>query len=191
MGCGDWNDGMNRVGTDGKGESVWVAFFLVDLLPKMEHLTQMVPQADLTFCADLVDFRKRLVQALQNAAWDGAWFLRAYFDNGYPMGSRNNIECQIDLISQAWSILTDVATDEQKASVFRETDARLVNREHEIIQLLTPAFQQSVNDPGYIFSHPVIGPAALNVDFFQAYSCSCCAFPPPFNLPQERIPAYQ
>ena len=155
MGCGDWNDGMSRVGVEGRGESVWVAFFLVDLLPKMEHLTQLAPDADLTYCAELASFRQRLTDALQANAWDGSWFLRAYFDNGHPMGSRNNTECQIDLISQAWSILTDVATPEQKESVFRETDARLVNREHEIIQLLTPAFQQSADNPGYIMRYPV------------------------------------
>ena len=154
MGCGDWNDGMSRVGVGGKGESVWVAFFLVDLLPKMEEMTQMVPGADLSYCSELSSFRQQLRQALQDNAWDGAWFLRAFFDNGDPMGSRNNTECQIDLISQAWSILTDVATPEQKVSVFRETDARLVNREHEIIQLLTPPFQHSTNNPGYIMRYP-------------------------------------
>ena len=154
MGCGDWNDGMSRVGVEGRGESVWVAFFLVDLLPKMEHLTQLMPGADLSYCSELTAFRCRLIDALQDNAWDGAWFLRAYFDNGDPMGSRNNTECQIDLISQAWSILTDVATPAQKESVFRETDARLVNREHEIIQLLTPAFQHSTNNPGYIMRYP-------------------------------------
>ena len=154
MGCGDWNDGMSRVGVNGKGESVWVAFFLCDLLPKMQELTQMMPGADLSYCSELADFRARLVDALQQNAWDGEWFLRAFFDNGDPMGSRNNTECQIDLISQAWSILTDVATPEQKASVFQQTDARLVNREHEIIQLLTPAFQHSANHPGYIMRYP-------------------------------------
>ena len=155
MGCGDWNDGMSLVGVEGKGESVWVAFFLADLLPKMEQLTQMMPGADLSYCSELADFRARLVKALQDNAWDGAWFLRAYFDNGDPMGSRNNTECQIDLISQAWSILTDVATEKQKESIFRETDYRLVNREHEIIQLLTPPFQHSQNNPGYIMRYPV------------------------------------
>ena len=154
MGCGDWNDGMSRVGVGGKGESVWVAFFLCDLLPKMEQLTQKMPSADLNYCEDLSQFRARLVDALQKNAWDGAWFLRAFFDNGHPMGSRNNTECQIDLISQAWSILTDVATPEQKRSIFNETDGRLVNREHEIIQLLTPAFQHSEDDPGYIMQYP-------------------------------------
>ncbi len=155
MGCGDWNDGMSSVGVENKGESVWVAFFLADLLPKMEHLTQLMLGADLSYCEELSSFRSKLVDAIQTHAWDGAWFLRAYFDNGDPMGSRNNIECQIDLISQAWSILTDVASPEQKESVFRETDNRLVNREHEIIQLLTPAFHASKPSPGYIMNYPV------------------------------------
>ena len=153
MGCGDWNDGMSRVGAGGRGESVWVAFFLCDLLPKMEELTQRI-DADLNYCEELSQFRERLVKALQSQAWDGYWFLRAFFDNGHPMGSLNNIECQIDLISQAWSILTDVATPEQKNSIFRETDSRLVNREHEIIQLLRPAFKNSTDNPGYIMQYP-------------------------------------
>ena len=155
MGCGDWNDGMSAVGVGGKGESVWVAFFLADLLPKMQQLTQMTPGADLVYCHELAAFRSRLVEAIQKNAWDGAWFLRAYYDNSDPMGSRNNTECQIDLISQAWSILTDVATPEQKLSVMRETDSRLVNREHEIIQLLTPPFKESNPSPGYIMNYPV------------------------------------
>jgi cellobiose phosphorylase len=155
MGCGDWNDGMSRVGVEGRGESVWVAFFLADLLPKMEQLTQLMPDADLSYCEELATFRHKLVDAVQRTAWDGAWFLRAYYDNGDPMGSRNNIECQIDLISQAWSILTDVATPAQKESVMRETDNRLVNREHEIIQLLTPPFRNSQPSPGYIMNYPV------------------------------------
>ena len=170
MGCGDWNDGMSRVGVEGKGESVWVAFFLCDLLPKMAELTTLAAElpsmthaVDLSYCTELSECRSRLEQAIQNAAWDGdrggngntrGWFLRAYFDNGDPMGSRNNVECQIDLISQAWSILTDVATPEQKESVMRETDYRLVNREHEIIQLLTPPFHNSQPSPGYIMNYP-------------------------------------
>ena len=154
MGCGDWNDGMSRVGVEGRGESVWVAFFLADLLPKMQALTQLMPGADLSYCSELAAARQRLVDALQHNAWDGAWFLRAWFDNGQPMGSKNNTECQIDLISQAWAILTDVATPEQKQSIFREADARLVNREHEIIQLLTPPFRNSANNPGYIMRYP-------------------------------------
>ncbi len=159
MGCGDWNDGMSTVGVKGQGESVWVALFLADLLPKMMELStinsQLSTLSDLSYCEELAAFRIRLVDAIQQNAWDGAWFLRAYFDNGDPMGSRNNTECQIDLISQAWSILTDVATPKQKESILRETDNRLVNRENEIIQLLTPAFEQSQPSPGYIMNYPV------------------------------------
>ena len=158
MGCGDWNDGMSAVGVGGKGESVWVAFFLCDLLPKMQQLTttyaQLSADADLGWCEELTTHRASLVDALQHGTWDGAWFLRAFYDNGAPMGSRNNTECQIDLISQAWSILTDVATPAQKLSVMRETDSRLVNREHEIIQLLTPPFRHSNPSPGYIMNYP-------------------------------------
>ena len=155
MGCGDWNDGMSAVGVQGRGESVWVAFFLADLLPKMERLTQLTPGADLAYCQELAAFRRRLVDAIQHSAWDGAWFLRAYFDNGLPIGSRNNVECQIDLISQAWSILTDIASPEQQQSILRETDRRLVDREHEIIRLLTPPFRDSQPSPGYIINYPV------------------------------------
>ena len=155
MGCGDWNDGMSHVGVEGKGESVWVALFLADLLPKMEELTQRTPGADLAYCEELSRFHTQLVQSIQDNAWDGAWFLRAYYDNGDPMGSRNNTECQIDLITQAWSILTDVATPAQKETIMRETDNRLVNREHEIILLLTPPFQHSQPSPGYIMNYPV------------------------------------
>ena len=155
MGCGDWNDGMSRIGVGGKGESVWVAFFLVDLLPKMEEMTRLMPSADLTYVSTLTTYRNSLVQALQANAWDGEWFKRAYFDNGDPLGSRINTECQIDLISQAWSILTGVASSEQKRTIFQQADTRLVDRQHEIIRLLTPAFHHSANNPGYIMRYPV------------------------------------
>ncbi|MBQ9418333.1 MAG: hypothetical protein IJU19_07140 [Bacteroidales bacterium] len=160
MGCGDWNDGMSQIGVQGKGESVWVALFLINLLPKMEHLTDLAALypstgVDPTYKARLVDFRQRLTDALQKNAWDGAWFLRAYFDNGDPVGSRNNTECQIDLITQAWAILTNTATPEQKQSLMRETDSRLVDRQHEIIRLLTPAFKDSRPSPGYIADYPI------------------------------------
>ena len=142
IGCGDWNDGLSAVGLQGRGESVWVALFLCDLLPKMIQLStinsQLSTNPDLAYCQQLSTHHSALISALQHSAWDGNWFLRAFFDNGQPIGSRNNIECQIDLISQAWAILTDVATPQQKQSIFRQTDNRLVNRQHEIIQLLTP-----------------------------------------------------
>jgi len=151
MGCGDWNDGMNKVGFKGKGESVWVGFFLLDILPKMIHLaTQKHDDALMDICQKTIP---ELKQALIKNAWDGEWFLRAYFDNGDTLGSRNNAECQIDLLSQSWSILTDVADNDRKKSIIRETENRLVDIENKIIKLLTPAFKNSKNKPGYIMNY--------------------------------------
>ena len=98
MGCGDWNDGMNRVGEKGKGESVWVAFFMIDLLKKMcEVAVIQHDESYIDFCKEHID---KLTAAIQQNAWDGQWFLRAFFDNGDALGSRNNMECQIDLLCQ-------------------------------------------------------------------------------------------
>ncbi len=151
MGCGDWNDGMNKVGFKGKGESVWVGFFLLDILPKMIDLAaQKHDDALMDICQKTIP---ELKQALIKNAWDGEWFLRAYFDNGDTLGSRNNAECQIDLLSQSWSILTDVADNDRKKSIIRETENRLVDIENKIIKLLTPAFKNSKNKPGYIMNY--------------------------------------
>ena len=151
MGCGDWNDGMNRVGEKGKGESVWVAFFMIDLLKKMcEVAVIQHDESYIDFCKEHID---KLTAAIQQNAWDGQWFLRAFFDNGDALGSRNNMECQIDLLCQSWSLLTDTATEEQKKSIIRETEIRLVDREHNIIKLLTPPFKHSKNNPGYIMDY--------------------------------------
>ena len=151
MGCGDWNDGMNKVGYKGKGESVWVGFFLLDILQKTIHLSSYKQDDSFTeTCRNAIPL---LQASLRENAWDGEWFLRAYFDNGDTLGSRNNAECQIDLLSQSWSILTDVADQEQKLSILRETENRLVDRENKIIKLLTPPFKNSKNNPGYIMDY--------------------------------------
>lgn len=151
MGCGDWNDGMNHVGVEGKGESVWVGFFLVELLKRMEYLSLATDNTE--YARKCHEAITPLQDTLQHNAWDGAWYLRAYFDNGDTLGSRNNTECQIDLISQAWSLLTDTATPTQKTSILRETERRLVDHENNLIRLLTPAFKNSVDDPGYIMTY--------------------------------------
>ncbi len=151
MGSGDWNDGMNKVGEKGKGESVWVGFFLVDLLNKIIPIASYKKDDD--FVKKCEQAIPPLVEALNQNAWDGEWYLRAYFDNGDVLGSRNNAECQIDLLSQSWSILTDVADEERKQSILRETENRLVDHQHKIIKLLTPAFKNSKNNPGYIMDY--------------------------------------
>lgn len=151
MGGGDWNDGMNKVGAKGKGESVWMGFFLLDLLNKMIPLASY--KQDDKFVEECQQAIPALTTALNKNAWDGEWYLRAYFDNGDTLGSRNNTECQIDLLSQSWSILTEVADEQKKQSILRETENRLVDRQHKIIKLLTPSFKNSKNNPGYIMDY--------------------------------------
>jgi cyclic beta-1,2-glucan synthetase len=103
MGSGDWNDGMNMVGKDGKGESVWLAFFLYAVL---KHFSPIAAQyGDHTFAALCDTESLKLQQQIEANAWDGEWYRRAYFDDGTPLGSSNNRECRIDSIAQSWSVL--------------------------------------------------------------------------------------
>jgi cyclic beta-1,2-glucan synthetase len=153
MGSGDWNDGMNRVGHRGRGESVFVGFFLHDILYRMAEITKKYNK-DHKYVSMCYDMREKLKDALNNNAWDGTWYLRAYFDNGVPLGSRNNRECQIDLLSQAWSVLSEVADEARQNLLFNEVENRLVDRENNIIKLLTPPFKSTRNNPGYIKDYP-------------------------------------
>lgn len=147
MGSGDWNDGMNQVGEDGKGESVWMGFFLYDLLIKMAEISS----DDLkNICLAKAMILK---ESLNSNAWDGKWYLRAYFDDGTPLGSHNSSECQIDLISQAWSIITDIADTNKIKSIIKEVDHRLVDTKAGIIKLLDPAFTYQNQNPGYISNY--------------------------------------
>jgi cyclic beta-1,2-glucan synthetase len=146
MGSGDWNDGMNKVGHDGKGESVWVGFFLYDILLKMPFIIS----DDKEFHELCTTHAHNLKEALNDKAWDGHWYLRAFFDDGTPLGSHANKECQIDLISQAWSILTEIADDKRTKSIINEVEERLVDTDLGIIKLLDPAFKKEEKNPGYI-----------------------------------------
>lgn len=148
MGSGDWNDGMNRVGYKGKGESVFMGFFLYDLLNRMAVISK--DNKDLKYAEKCLKATKTLKTALHSNAWDGAWYLRAFFDNGVSLGSRNNRECQIDLLSQSWGILSGVATKEQIKSMHKEVKKYLIDEEHKMIKLLTPPFKHIANNPGYI-----------------------------------------
>jgi cyclic beta-1,2-glucan synthetase len=149
MGSGDWNDGMNKVGSQGCGESVFVGFFLYDILLKMSEIAKRLE--DKEFVDICLSRRDKLQKALQKNCWDGAWYLRAFFDNGDSLGSRNNSECQIDLLSQSWSIISNLCDDQSKKdSLFKEIEERLVDSENGLIKLLTPPFKYSKNNPGYI-----------------------------------------
>jgi cyclic beta-1,2-glucan synthetase len=148
MGSGDWNDGMNLVGAGGKGESVWLAFFLVDVLTRFAPLAR--ERSDPTFAELCESESARLRQRIEASAWDGAWYRRAWFDDGTPLGSATNAECQIDSIAQSWSVLSGTARAERARSAMEAVDRRLVHRDARLIQLLDPPFDTSKPSPGYI-----------------------------------------
>ena len=148
IGTGDWNDGMNRVGIQGKGESVWLGFFLYDVLQQFGALARR--RGDPEFAAFCASEAGRLGENLEHHGWDGAWYRRAWFDDGTPLGSANNTECRIDSISQSWSVLSGAGDAEHAHQAMQAVDDHLVRREHALIQLLDPPFDQSDLDPGYI-----------------------------------------
>ncbi|MDP1903566.1 MAG: glucoamylase family protein, partial [Pseudomonadota bacterium] len=148
IGSGDWNDGMNRVGVGGKGESVWLGFFLYEVLQQFATLARRHDDpAFADFCATQ---GARLREDLEQHAWDGGWYRRAWFDDGTPLGSASNAECQIDSISQSWAVLSGVGGSGRVRMAMQAVDERLVRREHGLIQLLDPPFDQTDLDPGYI-----------------------------------------
>ncbi len=148
MGSGDWNDGMNRVGNEGTGESVWLGFFLAHILKRFIPLCEQRGETERTerYTAYLAD----LEVALNDTGWDGAWFRRAYYDDGFPLGSTENDECRIDAIAQGWSVISGVATPEHAEQALRSVEEHLVDEEAGIIRLLTPPFDKTEHDPGYI-----------------------------------------
>ena len=148
MGCGDWNDGMNLVGKDGKGESVWLAFFLYDVLKQFTELAR--GRGDVVAVDKYTLEAGRLRGNIEQHGWDGEWYRRAYFDDGTPLGSATNTECQIDSISQSWSVLSGAGTNGRMVQAMENVDRRLVRREARLIQLLDPPFDNSDLNPGYI-----------------------------------------
>jgi cellobiose phosphorylase len=147
MGSGDWNDGMNRVGIEGEGESVWLGFFLCAVLEQFAPLALARGDA---FAQRCDRERASLRASLEEDGWDGNWYRRAYFDDGSPLGSASNDECRIDSVAQSWSVLSGVAPAERAKRAMRFVDEMLVRRESAIIQLLDPPFDRSSLDPGYI-----------------------------------------
>ena len=148
MGCGDWNDGMNLVGQNGQGESVWLAFFQYDVLTQFAKLAHQ--RGDTVTGDRLVVEAGRLRGHIEHNAWDGEWYRRAYFDDGTPLGSSENTECQIDSISQSWSILSGAGTRERSLQAMASVNRRLVRPDAKLIQLLDPPFDHSDLNPGYI-----------------------------------------
>jgi cyclic beta-1,2-glucan synthetase len=148
MGTCDWNDGMNLVGKDGRGESVWLGFFLYDVLQRFSKLAR--ERKDTAFADRCLAQAKEIQSNIEKHAWDGNWYRRAYFDNGEPLGSHLNEECQIDCLPQSWSVISGAGNPERARQAMQSLNERLVRREAKLIQLLDPPFDRSALNPGYI-----------------------------------------
>ena len=148
IGGGDWNDGMNRVGEQGRGESVWLGFFSARVLARFAEVARL--HGDAAFAQRCDEEIAKLRAALEQHGWDGAWYRRAYFDDGTPLGSSGNDECRIDSIAQSWSVLSGIASPERRQQAMDALDAHLVRRDAGLVQLLRPPFDKSALDPGYI-----------------------------------------
>ncbi|UNK49694.1 cyclic beta 1-2 glucan synthetase [Lysobacter sp. S4-A87] len=148
IGTGDWNDGMNRVGEAGRGESVWLGFFLFDGLQRFANVAS--GRGDASFATWCREQAQQLRGNLEAHAWDGQWYRRAWFDDGTPLGSTESDECRIDSISQSWSVLSGAADPARARQAMASLDRHLVRRDAGLIQLLDPPFDKTAKDPGYI-----------------------------------------
>ena len=148
MGSGDWNDGMNKVGNKGKGESVWLGWFLYITLMKFIPLCHHVGDSER---AERYNKTARgIIEAIEQNAWDGSWYRRAYFDDGTPMGSAENTECKIDSLAQTWAVISGAAQVDRIREAMGALEHYLIRREEGLIMLLTPPFDQGELEPGYI-----------------------------------------
>jgi len=148
MGSGDWNDGMNRVGREGKGESVWLGFFLFAILEEFIPIADA--RGDGERAARYRSYQEKLGESLNAAGWDGGWYRRAYYDDGTPLGAASGDECRIDAIAQAWSVLSGAAPADRAEIALDAMETHLVSEKEKLIRLLTPAFDKTPHDPGYI-----------------------------------------
>jgi len=148
MGSGDWNDGMNLVGLHGRGESVWLGFFLHEVLTRFAELAG--ERADHAFAQRCIEEAATLRGNLESGGWDGAWYRRAYFDDGTALGSAGSDECSIDSVAQSWAVLSGAAAPAKAAMAMEALDVRLVDRQHALVRLLDPPFDKSDLNPGYI-----------------------------------------
>ncbi len=152
MGAHDWNDGMNLVGAKGKGESIWLGWFLASTLTNFAPLCELMN--DNERATDYRTQAKKISAAIELGGWDGDWYRRAYYDDGSPLGSRENNDCQIDSLAQSWAILSKGGDPVRAAHAMESVYQRLVNHDDELILLLTPPFDKTPRNPGYIKGYP-------------------------------------
>jgi cyclic beta-1,2-glucan synthetase len=151
IGSCDWNDGMNLVGRQGRGESVWLAFFLCDVLTRFAELARA--RNEIAFADRCLAHARQLKENVEQHGWDGQWYRRAYFDSGEPLGSQSNEECQIDSLPQSWSVISEAGNPERARQAMDAVAQRLVRPEAKLIQLLDPPFDHSSPSPGYIMGY--------------------------------------
>ncbi|HEX7619789.1 MAG TPA: glucoamylase family protein [Anaerolineales bacterium] len=146
MGSGDWNDGMNRVGAEGRGESIWLGWFLYATLKRFAMLAAQMKDDPAPF----LQKAEKLSQALEASAWDGDWYLRAFYDDGSRLGSHENNECRIDSIAQSWSVLSEAGDPKKSTAAMESVNRLLVKQAEQMVLLFTPPFDKTGSDPGYI-----------------------------------------
>jgi len=152
MGTGDWNDGMNRVGEKGRGESVWMGWFLLAAIAAFSPHAQA--RNDTARVSRWTQFAAALRVALESAGWDGEWYRRGYYDDGSALGSKENSECRIDMIAQSWSVISNAADPQRAALAMSSVEKYLIREDDKIALLLTPPFDHCSHDPGYIKGYP-------------------------------------
>ena len=152
MGTGDWNDGMNRVGEHGRGESVWLGWFLHATLNAFAPLAR--ERSKLVLAGEWLEAATRLRSALEQHAWDGDWYRRGFFDDGTPLGSAGSDECRIDAIAQSWSVISGAANPARAARAMESLEAQLLRRDPPLALLFTPPFEKSLQEPGYVKAYP-------------------------------------
>jgi cellobiose phosphorylase len=148
MGTGDWNDGMNRVGAGGKGESVWNGWFRITVLERFAVVAE--GRGDAARATEYRAEAERLRAALEEHAWDGRWYRRAYFDDGTPLGSEQNDECKIDSIAQSWGVISGAGKAERIDQAMTSVEEHLIRNDDRLILLFTPPFDRGSLEPGYI-----------------------------------------
>ena len=148
MGSGDWNDGMSTVGNKGKGESVWLGWFLYNTLMRFIPICEV--RQDDERAQRYQKISREIAEAIEQNAWDGSWYRRAYFDDGTPMGSAQNSECKIDSLAQSWAVISEAGDPKRMKEAMEALEHYLVKRDEGLIMLLTPAFDKGELKPGYI-----------------------------------------
>ena len=169
IGTGDWNDGFSNVGSKGKGESVWLGFFLYDVLNKFIPICK--EKGDEQLAQKYEEIKVKLKKNLNTNGWDGRWYKRAFMDDGSVLGSMENQECRIDSIAQSWSIISNAGDNDKKYISIESLENHLVDRENGIIKLLDPPFDKGKLEPGYIKAYM---PGVRENGGQYTHECCCC-----------------